>query len=177
MHSFQGPFFKRNIWYPNVGFENQEFAKELQKRGARECGGVFPGACDRDIPKLMADNLKKAEGPQFLYWLTVNSHLPVPPGKNLNVENCSRVSPVLAEEYPMICRQFAIWDDVDTALIAQITAEDFPEADILIVGDHMPPYFDRHNRSQFDPERVPWLYLKAKGDGANRPTLEIAGRE
>jgi hypothetical protein len=27
----------------------------------------------------------------------------------------------------------------------------------------MPPFFDRHHRSQFDPERVPWLYLKAKG--------------
>ena len=45
---------------------------------------------------------------------------------------------------------------------AEITAKDFPEADILIVGDHMPPYFDRYHRSQFDPENVPWIYLKYK---------------
>ena len=63
----------------------------------------------------------------------------------------------------MICRQYAIFDDIDRALIKEITASDFPEADILLVGDHMPPFFDRHHRSQFDPERVPWLYLKAKG--------------
>lgn len=63
----------------------------------------------------------------------------------------------------MICRQFAIFDAIDKALVAEITASDFPEADILIVGDHMPPYYDRHHRSQFDPERVPWLYLRHKG--------------
>ena len=39
--------------------------------------------------------------------------------------------------------------------------------DILIVGDHMPPYFDRHDRSQFAPDRVPWLLLKWKGDAGH----------
>lgn len=163
MHSFKGAFFKRAEWYPNIGFETQEFWSDLQKKGAEWCGGVFAGACDRQIPKLLAENLKQAEKPTFLYWLTLNAHLPVPTGLNLNVDDCSKVSPELAKEYPMICRQFAIFDDIDKALVQEITASDFPEADILLVGDHMPPYFDRHNRSQFDPERVPWLYLKAKG--------------
>ncbi len=163
MHSFQGGFFKRNEWYPNIGFQQQEFWPDLQKRGAEWCGGVFAGACDRQIPKLLAENLKQAKQPTFLYWLTLNAHLPVPTGLNLNVDDCQKVSPALAKDFPMICRQFAIFDDIDRALIAEITASDFPEADILIVGDHMPPYYDRHHRSQFDPERVPWLYLKHKG--------------
>jgi Sulfatase len=164
MHSFKGAFFKRDEWYPNIGFETREFWPELKERGAEWCGGVFAGACDRQVPKLLAENLKKAKEPTFLYWLTLNAHLPVPPGLNLNVENCTRVSPELARDYPMICRQFAIFDDIDAALVKEITADDFPEADILLVGDHMPPYFDRHHRSQFDPERVPWLYLRAKGN-------------
>ena len=113
---------------------------------------------------MLAENLKKATEPTFLYWLTLNAHLPVPNGQNLNVENCEQVSPKLASDFPMICRQFAIFDDIDKALVQEITARDFPEADILLVGDHMPPFFDRHHRSQFDPERVPWLYLKAKGN-------------
>ncbi len=164
MHSFEGAFFKRDQWYPNIGFETREFWPELQKRGAEWCGGVFAGACDRQVPKLLAENLKNAKEPTFLYWLTLNAHLPVPPGLNLNVEDCERVSPALAKEFPMICRQFAIFDDIDAALVNEITAKDFPDADILLVGDHMPPYFDRHHRSQFDPEHVPWLYLKAKGN-------------
>ncbi len=162
MHSFKGPFFKREDWYPKIGFEGREFWTELQARGAEWCGGVFAGACDRQVPAMLAENLKQAKQPTFLYWLTLNAHIPVPTGQNLNADNCARVSPKLASDFPMICRQFAIFDDIDRALVAEITASDFPEADILIVGDHMPPFFDRHHRSQFDPERVPWLYLKAK---------------
>ena len=162
MHSFKGEFFKRAEWYPNIGFKSQEFWPELKARGAEWCGGVFAGACDRQVPKLLSENLKNADQPTFLYWLTLNAHLPVPTGSNLDVDDCSKTSALLAEEFPMICRQLAIFDDIDRALIQEITASDFPEADILLVGDHMPPYYDRHNRSQFDPERVPWLYLKAK---------------
>lgn len=173
MHSFKGEFFKRDQWYPHIGFESQEFWPELEKRGAEWCGGVFAGACDRQVPAMLAENLKRAEKPTFLYWLTLNAHLPVPTGANLNADNCARVSQELASEFPMICRQFAIFDDIDRALIKEITASDFPEADILLVGDHMPPYFDRHNRSQFDPERVPWLYLKARPQsGDDAPTGE-----
>ena len=163
-HSFTGGFFERETWYPNIGFENRLFAKELLSEGLRECGGVFPGACDRDVPRVLAERLKQAERPQFVYWLTLNSHLPVPPGRNLNVGNCERISPTLAAEYPMICRQFAIWDAVDAALVREITAPDFPPTDILIVGDHMPPYFDRRHRRQFASDRVPWLLLRWKGD-------------
>ena len=165
-HSFTGAFFDRAEWYPNIGFQQQQFAEDLLKRGTRECGGVFPGVCDRDVPALLAKDLKAADKPQFVYWLTVNSHLPVPPGMNLDVDRCERISPALAEDYPMICRQFALWDQLDSAIIKEITASDFPATDILIVGDHMPPYYDRHHRSQFAPDRVPWLLLKWKGDEA-----------
>lgn len=171
-HSFTGDFFERESWYPNIGFAEQTFADGLVERGARPCGGVFPGACDRDVPAMLADTLKQADTPQFLYWLTLNSHLPVPPGLNLEVDNCERVSPALAADFPMICRQFAIWDAVDAAIIEQITQPDFPPTDILIVGDHMPPYFDRHHRSQFAPDRVPWLMLRWKGD--EMPAAEVA---
>ena len=164
-HSFTGEFFERASWYPNIGFTNRYFANDLMQQGVRPCGGVFPGACDRDVPKLLADRLKQARNPQFVYWLTLNSHLPVPPGLNLDVDQCERVSPTLARDFPMICRQFAIWDAIDTAIVDQITQGDFPPTDILIVGDHMPPYFDRHHRSQFAPDRVPWLMLRWKGDG------------
>jgi hypothetical protein len=162
LHSFVGPFFKRATWYPNIGFGTREFGPELHKEGARLCGGVFPGVCDRDVPKIMAARLKAAKKPTFLYWLTLNSHLPVPPGLNLNVDHCERVSPKLAIEFPQICRQFTIYNDIDVAMVKEITAADFPDSDILLVGDHMPPYFDRHHRTQYDPENVPWLYLRAK---------------
>ena len=108
----------------------------------------------------MAQRLKAADKPQFIYWLTVNSHLPVPYGGNLDADHCARISAKLADEFPMICRQVAIWDAIDEALVKEITAPDFPATDILIVGDHMPPYFRRKSRLQFAPDKVPWLLLK-----------------
>ncbi|AWW74144.1 hypothetical protein CD351_06845 [Erythrobacter sp. KY5] len=162
-HSFDGKFFDRNLWYPNIGFEDAHFRESLAEGGAERCGGVFPGVCDRDVPAQIAARLKETAEPQFVYWLSVNSHLPVPLESNLDVENCERISPQLARDYPMICRQFAIWDAMDEALVKEILASDFPPTDILIVGDHMPPYFDRHNRQQFAPDRVPWLMLKWRG--------------
>ncbi len=164
MHSFTPSFFKREDWYPNIGFAKREFGPEMMKAGAEKCGGVFPGACDRQIPKQIAAKLKAAVQPTFLYWLTLNSHLPVPSGLNLNADNCERVSPTLKAEFPQICRQFAIYHDIQIALASEITETDFPDADILLVGDHMPPYFDRHHRTQFDPGHVPWLYLRRKDE-------------
>ncbi len=164
VHSFVGGFFKRQDWYPHVGFQQTEFWEDLQKQGVEWCGGVFAGGCDRQVPPLLGDILKKADKPTFLYWLTLNAHLPVPTGLNLEVERCERVSPDLARDYPMICRQYAIFDAIDRALVKEITASDFPPTDILIVGDHMPPYYDRHHRSQFDPEHVPWLHLRYRGE-------------
>ena len=178
-HSFSGAFYERTKWYPNIGFQQQQFAEDLFERGTRECGGVFPGVCDRDVPALLAKDLKAADKPQFVYWLTVNAHLPVPPGMNLEVDRCERISPTLAEDYPMICRQFALFDQLDSAIIKEITASDFPATDILIVGDHMPPYYDRHHRSQFAPDRVPWLLLKWKGDEAPAadPSVIVKGKD
>lgn len=159
-HSFSGEFFERTKWYPNVGFENVLFRDDLIANGADSCGGVFPGACDRDIPRQIAEQLGRSDQPQFIYWLTVNSHLPVPLENNLEADDCERISIRIAKDFPMICRQFAIWDSIDRSLVHEITADDFPASDILIVGDHMPPYFDRYNRSQFAPDRVPWIFLK-----------------
>ena len=36
------------------------------------------------------------------------------------------------------------------------------DADILIVGDHMPPFFQRKARERFDGDKVPWVFLRAK---------------
>jgi hypothetical protein len=175
-HTFAGSFFARDVWYPNIGFEQDFFADDLLKSGAEGCGGLFPGVCDRDVPELMAEHLKQADGPQFVYWLTLNTHLPVPPGNNLDSDDCGELSPSLNDEFPMICRQFAIWDDIDAALIEEITAADFPPTDILIVGDHMPPYYDRDLRSQFEPDTVPWLLLRWRGENAAADGAALAAR-
>jgi hypothetical protein len=161
-HSFEGFMFERTRWYPNIGFQRSHFAAELRQAGAKPCPGVFAGVCDRDVPAQIASSLKQAKRPQFAYWLTVNSHLPVVESNQLETDDCARYDAQINRDFPMICRQLAIFDEIGKSLSREVTAADFPATDILIVGDHIPPFFDRHHREQFAGDRVPWILLKAR---------------
>jgi hypothetical protein len=172
-HSFSGSFFDRSSWYPKVGFQKLLFSREIRAAGAATCPGVFPGACDRDVPRQIAAALKRAEKPQFLYWLTVNTHLPVLKDSNLGTDRCDRFDARLDARLPMTCRLFQLYSETGRALSAEILAEDFPATDILIVGDHMPPFFERTNRDGFMPDRVPWILLRPKKETPVRGALAL----
>lgn len=161
-HSFKGSFFDRTQWYPHIGFDRMRFGDELRKQGADWCPGVFAGACDRDVPRQIGAALKAAREPTFLYWLTLNSHVPVIADQRLGTADCAKFDAKLYDAFPMICRLFQLYDAAGRALAREITAADFPKTDILIVGDHLPPFFVRTSRDQFAPDRVPWIMLRAK---------------
>jgi hypothetical protein len=161
-HSFKGSFFARTRWYPTIGFEQTRWGPDLVRNGAQRCPGVFVGACDRDVPRQIAAELKAADRPQFLYWLTVNSHLPVLEDKRLRTDDCRGFDARLASEHRMTCRLMQLFQDTGRALAAEIVRPDFPATDILIVGDHLPPFFERKNREQFAPDRVGWILLRPK---------------
>jgi phosphoglycerol transferase MdoB-like AlkP superfamily enzyme len=173
-HAFTSDFFDRDRWYPLIGFQNRAFGQELLDQGASYCPNVFPGACDRDIPAIIAKQLKQAHGPQFVYWLTLNSHLPIVENHELGTENCSSVGSQRDADFPMICRLFAIWGSTADALVKVVKQPDFPPTHILIVGDHMPPFTHQKSRLQFDPAHVPWVLLRFKGAETSKtaPSLQ-----
>ena len=163
LHSFNGTFFDRAEWYPRIGFERALFAKELIAIGADHCDGVFAGACDRDVPRLIGQRLREAPHERkFLYWLTLNGHLPVPSDPELGTDDCRIGDASWREEYPMLCRSFELQRQLVDTITAEIMKPDFPDTDILIVGDHMPPYFQRDLRSRFDHAHVPWIMLRSR---------------
>ncbi|SEH14089.1 Sulfatase [Sphingopyxis sp. YR583] len=159
-HGFSPKFFDRDQWYPLIGFEQTSFRDTIEAEGAGHCPNVFPGACDRDIPRLIGRDLAAAKEPQFIYWLTLNSHLPVVANAELRTENCRQLGAVLDSDYPQVCRLFAVWDDTAAALAAMASRPDFPPTDILIVGDHMPPFTQQKSRLMFDSAKVPWVLLR-----------------
>jgi len=50
LHGFAGAMFDRKVWWNKAGFDHVAFGPDLKRAGAHACGGVFPGACDVDIP-------------------------------------------------------------------------------------------------------------------------------
>lgn len=163
LHSFEGEFFDRELWYPKIGFDKALFSDDLKRMGAKPCGGVFPGACDRDVPKLIGGLLRQdPRQRKLIYWLTVNGHLPLPADSSLHTERCTLGTPQWREDFSMLCRTYEVQRQIADSVTAEIMRPDFPDADILIVGDHMPPFFPRHMRSRFDPARVPWIMLRSR---------------
>jgi len=159
-HAFTSDFFDRPRWYPLIGIQHSFFRDDLLGKGASFCPNVFAGACDRDVPKIIGKQLQDQSQPQFIYWLTLNSHLPVIEDARLGTTNCQQLGGRADDDYPVICRMFSVWDDTARAITEMVNQTDFPPTDILIVGDHMPPFTHQKSRLQFDSEHVPWILLK-----------------
>ncbi len=169
-HPFTGRFFDRTRWYPLIGFQQLNFEKQLERKGASKCPSVFSGACDRDVPGIIGNEMKQPGKPHFSYWLTLNSHLPVVENDELLTKDCKAIGAAESSDFPMVCRLFAIWHNTADALIAEATKPDFPPTHILIVGDHMPPFTHQPSRLKFDSENVPWILLRYKqGRTGNAP--------
>lgn len=162
MHGFAGAMFDRKAWWSKAGFDHVEFGPDLKRAGAHPCGGVFPGACDVDVPAQIAARLKAAQKPQLVYWLTLNSHLPVIEDASLGTVNCTYGGTALAEESPLLCPLFTVHHRLSEAITRMALDPALPPTDFLIVGDHMPPFFAREARMRFDPAHVPWILLRAR---------------
>jgi phosphoglycerol transferase MdoB-like AlkP superfamily enzyme len=159
-HSFKSGFFDRAEWYPLIGIQHSNFEEDVEAKGASACPNVFAGACDRDVPQIIGEQLRDQSKPQFIYWLTLNSHLPVIEDPKLGTTNCNQLGGSEDADFPIICRMYSVWDDTAAALEKMVSQPGFPPTDILIVGDHMPPFTHQKSRLKFDSEHVPWFLLK-----------------
>ncbi|HZD48179.1 MAG TPA: sulfatase-like hydrolase/transferase, partial [Silvibacterium sp.] len=79
VHGFSGDFYNRKEWYPKLGFDDNWFHDRLRAAGLPDCPGPFTGSCDDAVAAWAGERLRqRGNAPLFLYWVTLNSHLPVP---------------------------------------------------------------------------------------------------
>ena len=77
IHGYPGYIFEREDWWPNAGFNRMLFAADLYPGIESQCGGTFRGICDREIGARLIDLVGGDRGPRFIYWLTLNTHVPI----------------------------------------------------------------------------------------------------
>ena len=173
LHAFSGGMFEREQWYPAVGFDKELFGEEILKTTHRSCGAGFRGACDADLAPIIADASREAAHtgkPRFVYWLTLNTHIPVAPDEALIDFHCTLDNSGFG--MPRVCRMAELWHDVFT-VVAKIARDPaIGPADILVVGDHAPPLWSKRARVQFAPGQVAWYRLQPRLDAANAPLPE-----
>ena len=159
LHGMDGHMFRRDTWYSSIGFQEQWFRDQFRRKGLPDCPGAFTGTCDSAIAQWMGDRLEhKDAAPDFLYWVTLNSHLPVPTPSPLKDGASCSLTQLLASQ-PALCSWYQLVANGHDA-IARLAQRNLARPTIfIIVGDHAPPFSNPELRSQFSGTDVPFVVL------------------
>lgn len=161
VHGFAGGMFDRDEWYKAIGFDQRWFGPDLERLGLSHCDGAFPGICDGDVAdwigrSLLADT---ADRPRFVYWVTLNSHLPVSQAADLPAD--SNVCPAYSElrDSSPLCSWFRLVLRVHRSVQRLALQERNRPTVFILVGDHAPPFATPHLRDLFSDSQVPYVIL------------------
>ncbi|WP_327858026.1 sulfatase-like hydrolase/transferase [Acinetobacter guillouiae] len=156
VHGALGMMYDRKYWYPRAGFQKMIFFESLQWK--HRCYS-FPGACDWEIGKLINDIFMKSEKPQFVYWLTLNSHS-VYDERDIyfNVFDCKKFS---IEENTESCRNLKLQAQFFYVLSKMIKSNGIKNTEVVVVGDHSPIIFNAAEKKKyFDEDNILILNFK-----------------
>ena len=160
VHAYTGRMFARFDWYPKIGFEHLVFEEQMRARGEEgQCGTVFRSACDGAAAGIVRELLTApGDQPRFVYWLTVDSHMPIRSEDGKRRWDCASGAPFGNET---VCLIAQIWADVFEATARIATDPELPaQTSVLVVGDHPPGFVSRAVRRYFVPGVVPWIALE-----------------
>jgi hypothetical protein len=163
-HAGYSDLFSRRAWHPKIGFQELNFREDIERShpalASQLCGSVTVGLCDDKVGERVHQKLLQAGKRQFIYWLTLNSHVPYVPlvGGPLHCGNADApVADITA------CQLTEIWMGVFDSVAKIANDPKMPPLDIVVVGDHNTPMWSRSAQQHFIGDKVDWYYLEHKG--------------
>ena len=171
VHGYVGQMFYRSAWYPKLGFDETRFGPELEKIGLPRCRGAFPGVCDTAIAQWMGTSLlgsasrgSASNKPRFIYWVTLNSHVPEPARPDLADDGVCATQPALNAS-AALCSWFRLVRAVHQSVSQLATKVNDRPTVFVLVGDHAPPFGDPRLCNQFSSAQVPFVMLTPRQPG------------
>jgi phosphoglycerol transferase MdoB-like AlkP superfamily enzyme len=159
LHGMDQHMFSRSTWYNRIGFQEKLFRDEFRRQGLADCPGAFSGTCDASIAEWIGSRLEtKDSNPDFVYWVTLNSHLPVPVPPQLQAGASCSLTSLLSRE-PALCSWYQLTSNVHLS-VSKLAMKKLARPTIfVIVGDHAPPFANSVLRGQFSGAVVPYVLL------------------
>jgi phosphoglycerol transferase MdoB-like AlkP superfamily enzyme len=160
IHGYVGQMFYRDNWYPALGFDRTWFGPELSKIGLPSCRGAFPGICDGSIAAWIGSSIlpKRQDKPKFVYWVTLNSHIPVPANPDLPDDGICKTQPALRNS-AALCSWFRLVRKVHQSIQQTALRTSGRPTVFVLVGDHAPPFGDAQLHADFSSSLVPYVML------------------
>ncbi|HEX3987737.1 MAG TPA: sulfatase-like hydrolase/transferase [Acidobacteriaceae bacterium] len=163
IHGYLGDMFQRKSWYKKLGFETILFGPDLEKQGLPVCPGAFTGVCGPSVPSWIGEHLltQGTREPRFVYWMTLNSHVPLPLDPRLPPDHLCESFPEL-QNSAALCSWFRILHAVHSSIAELALDVEKRPTVFVMVGDHAPPFSDAALRQNFVGEVVPYIILMPK---------------
>jgi hypothetical protein len=160
IHGYVGQMFYRSNWYQKIGFDKTWFGPDLHKMGLPDCRGAFPGICDSAIASWIGSSFLTVDQgkPQFIYWVTLNSHIPVPAHPDLSDDGVCATQPTLRDS-AALCSWFRLVRAVHQSVQQVAMGTTARPTVFVLVGDHAPPFGDPKLRAEFSGTQVPYVML------------------
>lgn len=174
-HAFHGAsskMYRREQWYPTIGFEKASFLQQLLP-GSERCANV-PGVCDRSIAPRVVDTLR-GTGNRFTYWLTLNSHLPYRTSDLSDTRITEELCPTLGLVGERCAHAALLYDFMQTLKLT-LLHDPIPDLQVILVGDHTPRFYEEQPREDFDDAAVPYLVLQTPTERAIDKDVNIVSK-
>lgn len=159
LHGMNRNWFSRADWYPLAGFREVHFHTDFQAEHLPDCIGAFRGTCDASIAEWIATRMTRTQAsPYFIYWVTLNSHLPVPSHPQLSSPaSCPFI--MSSEGSTALCAWLQLEVNVHEAIYRLAMQHQTRPTVFVVVGDHAPPFSDVGLRKDFSDKVVPYVVL------------------
>jgi hypothetical protein len=162
LHGMNGLMFNRTSWWSRIGFQEMWFNEELKRQGMPDCIGAHRGTCDANIAgwighRLAQDNSK----PLFVYWVTLNSHLPVPVPTTL-ADPAPCAASISLVPRTALCSWYQLVSKVHESVALAAMSKTSRPTVFIVVGDHTPPFSTQTLRDGFSQTEVPYVLLLPK---------------
>lgn len=156
VHGGSAAMYRRNEWYPSIGFMHNYFMHNYPRK-AKHCYS-FPGLCDVDLASFIADALVENER-SFVYWMTLNSHLPYDK-RDLQKYPSVDCTALGMKGDGQRCFNYSLIQEMFASLVDVLVQPSLHGTEVVLVGDHQPPFFDMADRNAFLPGVVPFVHIR-----------------
>ena len=175
VHGFTPTMYHRETWYSHFGFDQTIFQPQLLRDGGSMCDGAFPGVCDADVARWIGQHALQPSGQAvFVHWVTLSSHLPVPPVTSAGEQQRCATDGVAGEEG--LCSWFNLILHAHQS-VAQLALDAKRPTLLVVVGDHAPPFLEARTRGRFSQTRVPYVILMPRSLGPAGATVMVSAAD
>ena len=157
-HPYLNGYFNRREWWRKIGFSNTFFMTGINKDSLPKCSGAYKSLCDDIFFKHVFNNVSEQRSPFFLYYLSIEGHLPTKIHSEKDYLECFNQM----KTNRAICGNLISNKKFLKSVFSTLEESNITNTNVYIVGDHVPKSFLLKSKNIYRDNQVQVITLKSK---------------